>query len=86
MQIALQDSEQNYRELVESSNSIIIRWNRSGEITFFNDFDLTDIKRFYVISNHNSPVTNHNQVRAWQGHKVEQKYFFNVKGAFLFVL
>ncbi len=60
-----------------------IHLDERGEITFFNDFDLTDIKRFYVISNHNSPVTNHNQVRAWQGHKIEHKYFFVVKGTYL---
>ncbi|MFC2169998.1 PAS domain S-box protein, partial [Acidobacteriota bacterium] len=37
-QEALQKSEQKYRELVESANSIILRWNRHGNITFFNEF------------------------------------------------
>ncbi len=38
MEMALLESEQNYRELVEYANSIILRWNRHGEIRFFNDF------------------------------------------------
>lgn len=60
-----------------------IHRDERGQITFFNDFDLTDIKRFYVISNNNSPVTNHNQVRAWQGHKIEEKYLYCAVGSFL---
>lgn len=35
---ALQKSEQKYRELVENANSIILRWNSQGEITFMNEF------------------------------------------------
>lgn len=31
-------SEQKYRELVENANSIILRWNSHGEITFMNEF------------------------------------------------
>jgi len=38
MEDALQKSERNYRELVENSNSIMLRWDRNGDITFFNDF------------------------------------------------
>ena len=34
----LQQSEKNYRELVENANSIILRINTSGKITFFNEF------------------------------------------------
>ncbi len=37
---ALLESERKYRELVESANSIILRWNRQGEITFMNEFGL----------------------------------------------
>jgi len=37
---ALLESERNYRELVEHANSIILRWNSEGEITFLNDFGL----------------------------------------------
>ena len=38
MEIALLESEQNYRELVEYANSIILRWDRRGKIRFFNEF------------------------------------------------
>ncbi|MEQ8221292.1 MAG: PAS domain S-box protein [Candidatus Eremiobacterota bacterium] len=34
----LAESEQKYRELVEQANSIILRWNSSGQITFLNEF------------------------------------------------
>jgi PAS domain S-box-containing protein len=36
--VALEHSEKKYRELVENANSIIIRINNSGIITFFNEF------------------------------------------------
>jgi PAS domain S-box-containing protein len=32
------ESERKYRELVEYANSIILRWNAEGEITFLNEF------------------------------------------------
>ncbi|GAB2519129.1 hybrid sensor histidine kinase/response regulator [Microbulbifer agarilyticus] len=35
---ALRKSEERYRELVEHANSIILRWDRNGVITFFNEF------------------------------------------------
>ena len=34
----LRKSEQQYRELVEHANSIIVRWKHDGEITFLNEF------------------------------------------------
>ncbi len=37
---ARRESEQNYRELVEHANSIILRWNAAGHITFLNEFGL----------------------------------------------
>jgi len=36
----LRESEEKYRELVETANSIIIKWDRSGVITFANEFAL----------------------------------------------
>ena len=36
----LLESERKYRELVENANSIILRWNRRGEILFVNEFGL----------------------------------------------
>jgi len=37
-ELKLDESEQKYRELVESANSIILRWNAEGYITFLNQF------------------------------------------------
>lgn len=49
-----------------------------GTLTFFNDFDMSKVKRFYRIDHPQISV-----VRAWQGHKFEKKWFFVVKGSFL---
>jgi PAS domain S-box-containing protein len=35
---ALRASEEKYRDLVENANSIIIRWDIKGNLTFFNEF------------------------------------------------
>lgn len=48
-----------------------------GSLRFVNDFDMSDVKRFYTIT-HTDPEV----VRAWQGHKVESKFFFCVSGSF----
>ena len=37
---AVAESERKYRELVEDANSIILRWNSEGYITFLNEFGL----------------------------------------------
>ncbi len=44
---ALVKSEEKYRELVENANSIILRWDKTGNITFFNEF----AQRFFGYSN-----------------------------------
>ncbi len=49
-----------------------------GIIRFVNDFNFDGIKRFYTIL-HNDTET----IRAWQGHKLETKYFYVAKGSFL---
>jgi len=38
VEMALQESEKKYRELVEYANSIILRWTNDGKITFLNEF------------------------------------------------
>jgi len=48
-----------------------------GVIRFVNDFTLEGIKRFYTITQ--SPESG---PRAWQGHKMESKYFYCLKGSF----
>ena len=35
---SLMESEKKYRELVENTNSIILRMNKEGDVTFFNEF------------------------------------------------
>lgn len=47
-----------------------------GIVTFVNDFDFKDVKRFYMVQNHQKGF-----VRAWHGHKKEGKYVFVVSGA-----
>lgn len=46
-------------------------------MSFINEFNFKGVKRFYQI---NHPETS--VVRAWQGHRVEAKYFYVAKGAF----
>jgi PAS domain-containing protein len=43
---ALRQSEEKYRELVEHANSIILRMDASGKVTFFNEF----ARRFFGYS------------------------------------
>ena len=52
-----------------------------GKLAFFNDLDLSGIKRIYSIEHQNTTI-----VRAWQGHKIEQKWFYVIKGKFKIVL
>ena len=37
-ELRIAESERKYRELVELANSIILRWNRDGRITFLNEY------------------------------------------------
>lgn len=48
-----------------------------GTLLYNNDFDLSLIKRMYLIENLSADF-----VRAWQGHKIEQRWFTAVKGSF----
>ena len=49
-----------------------------GEVTFVNDFDFADVKRFYMVRNHHAGF-----VRAWHAHRREAKYVTVVAGAAL---
>ena len=49
-----------------------------GQLSFVNDFDFTDVKRFYMVENHQLGF-----IRAWHGHKKEGKYVFVPNGAIL---
>jgi dTDP-4-dehydrorhamnose 3,5-epimerase len=48
-----------------------------GTLRFMNELDLSRVKRFYTIQHHSTEV-----VRAWQGHKIESKWFYVTKGRF----
>ena len=48
-----------------------------GSVAFVNDFKFDEIKRFYIISN-----SMEHSIRAWQGHKLDEKNFYCVQGSF----
>lgn len=48
-----------------------------GQIRFANDFDMTLIKRFYIIKNSDIDL-----VRGWRGHRIEQRWFYVLSGSF----
>jgi dTDP-4-dehydrorhamnose 3,5-epimerase len=52
-----------------------------GTLGFFNDFDLLPVRRFYVIEH-----TDMSVIRAWQAHKIEQKWFYAIAGSFKIVI
>jgi len=49
-----------------------------GVLLYNNDFNASDIKRIYFIENKDTEVA-----RAWQGHKIEQRWFSVTNGSFL---
>jgi dTDP-4-dehydrorhamnose 3,5-epimerase-like enzyme len=63
----------NFSQITEGSLFL----DERGSIAFANDFNLSPIKRFYFITHPNTDV-----IRAWQGHKIERKWFYCTKGAF----
>jgi dTDP-4-dehydrorhamnose 3,5-epimerase-like enzyme len=48
--------------------------DQRGTIAFCNDFDMSEVKRFYKIT--------HPVIRGWRAHKIEQRWFHVVAGAF----
>jgi dTDP-4-dehydrorhamnose 3,5-epimerase len=49
-----------------------------GHVAFVNDFTFQEVKRFYVVGNH-----DRGYVRAWHGHRREHKYAIAIVGAAL---
>lgn len=49
-----------------------------GELEFYNDFDMSTIKRMYFTEHFDTNV-----IRAWQGHRIESRWFKCVKGRFI---
>jgi hypothetical protein len=54
-----------------------VNFDQRGALYYNNDFDASAIKRMYVIENSSTDF-----VRAWQGHKVEQRWFTALQGSF----
>lgn len=48
-----------------------------GQIRFANDFDMSLVKRFYIIRN-----TDTDLVRGWRAHRIEQRWFYVLSGSF----
>jgi len=48
-----------------------------GTLFYNNDFDASAVKRIYVIENATTEI-----IRAWQGHKMEQRWFSAINGSF----
>lgn len=59
-------------ELVQGKNFVDDR----GMLTFFNDFDFSEVKRMYLVRNHKAGF-----IRAWHGHKKEAKYITVLQGS-----
>ena len=52
-----------------------------GSISFVNDFDLAEMRRFYVVSNHEAGF-----IRAWHCHVEESKYVMALSGTAILAL
>ena len=52
-----------------------------GTLCYNNDFDASEMKRIYFIQNANTEV-----IRAWQGHKIQQRWFAAASGSFKILL
>jgi len=48
-----------------------------GHIRFVNDFDMSEVKRFYIIKNADTAL-----VRGWRAHRTEQRWFYVISGSF----
>ena len=71
--------------MTESSTPLLLNVGKSedhrGYVEFYNELKLDYYKRFYIVSN---PIEG--TVRAWHGHKIEEKLIKVLKGEFLICL
>jgi dTDP-4-dehydrorhamnose 3,5-epimerase-like enzyme len=49
-----------------------------GSIRFVNDFDMSKVKRFYIIKNSDTSL-----IRGWRAHRIEQRWFYVLSGSFV---
>ncbi|KGE14291.1 WxcM-like domain-containing protein [Sphingobacterium deserti] len=48
-----------------------------GDIRFVNEFDMSEVKRFYIIKNADTDL-----IRGWRAHRIEQRWFYVLSGSF----
>lgn len=46
-----------------------------GQVRFVNDFDMSLVKRFYIIKNADTEL-----IRGWRAHRIEQRWFYVLSG------
>ena len=49
-----------------------------GRLMFVNDFAFDGVRRFYMVENHDLSI-----IRAWHGHRDEEKWVFVARGTFI---
>jgi dTDP-4-dehydrorhamnose 3,5-epimerase-like enzyme len=49
-----------------------------GTVSFVNHFDMSPVKRFYIIENSDTEI-----IRGWRGHRIEQRWFTAIVGNFV---
>lgn len=54
-----------------------IAGDERGQIRFVNDFDMSLVKRFYIIKNADTEL-----IRGWRAHRIEQRWFYVLSGGF----
>lgn len=52
--------------------------DQRGQIRFVNDFDMSEVKRFYIIKNQDIDL-----MRGWRAHRIEQRWFYVLSGSFV---
>lgn len=52
--------------------------DQRGHIRFVNDFDMSEVKRFYIINNVDTEF-----IRGWRAHRIEQRWFYVLSGVFV---
>jgi len=58
---------------IKGGNSL----DKRGQIRYVNGFDMSLVKRFYIIKNSDTEL-----VRGWRGHRIEKRWFYVLYGSF----
>ena len=54
-----------------------ISLDNRGQIRYVNEFDMSSIKRFYIIQNSDTEL-----IRGWRAHRIEDRWFYVISGRF----